>query len=129
MTTSLLAFNTAATIYLVVGSLHEEARLREAFGDKYDAYLSSGADPRDPRISPWRADLRGFPPACCIVGNADPIVDQTLRMHDALRTAGNSSTLHRYDDMPHAFLQFPDLPEVDQALAVACAFLRTHCGN
>lgn len=42
MTTSLLAFNTTATIYLVVGSLHEEARLREAFGDDYDAYLDSG---------------------------------------------------------------------------------------
>ena len=42
MTTSLLAFNLAATIYLVVGSLHEEARLREAYGDAYDAYLRSG---------------------------------------------------------------------------------------
>ena len=42
MTTNLLAFNTAATIYLVIGSLHEEMRLREAFGDDYDAYLNSG---------------------------------------------------------------------------------------
>lgn len=42
MTTSLLAFNTVATIYLVIGSVHEEARLREAFGDDYDAYLGSG---------------------------------------------------------------------------------------
>src|SRR6185312_952278 len=42
MTTNLLAFNTAATIYLVVGSLHEEARLWETFGDEYAAYLNSG---------------------------------------------------------------------------------------
>ena len=42
MTTSLLAFNTAATIYLVVGSIHEEARLREAFGEEYDSYQKSG---------------------------------------------------------------------------------------
>ncbi len=42
MTTNLLAFNVAATVYLVVGSLHEEARLREAFGDEYDAYRDSG---------------------------------------------------------------------------------------
>ena len=42
MTTSLLAFNTAATIYLVIGSLHEEARLKEAFGEQYDAYLNTG---------------------------------------------------------------------------------------
>ena len=41
MTTNLLAFNTVATIYLVVESLHEEASLREAFGDDYDAYLNS----------------------------------------------------------------------------------------
>ena len=42
MTTNLLAFITAATIYLVIGSLHEEARLREAFGKDYDAYTNSG---------------------------------------------------------------------------------------
>jgi signal transduction histidine kinase len=42
MTTSLLAFNTAATIYLVVGSIYEEARLREAFGEEYDTYQKSG---------------------------------------------------------------------------------------
>lgn len=42
MTTGLLAFNTAATIYLIVGSLHEEARLHEEYGDDYDAYLSNG---------------------------------------------------------------------------------------
>jgi hypothetical protein len=42
MTTNLLAFNAATTIYLVIGSLHEEARLRDAFGDAYDAYLRSG---------------------------------------------------------------------------------------
>jgi protein-S-isoprenylcysteine O-methyltransferase Ste14 len=42
MTTNLLAFNAVATIYFVVGSLHEEARLRDAYGEDYDAYLNSG---------------------------------------------------------------------------------------
>ncbi len=42
MTTNLLAFNLAATAYLVVGSLHEEARLREAYGPIYEAYRDSG---------------------------------------------------------------------------------------
>jgi protein-S-isoprenylcysteine O-methyltransferase Ste14 len=42
MTTNLLAFNIAATIYLAIGSIHEEARLREAFRDDYEAYLNSG---------------------------------------------------------------------------------------
>jgi hypothetical protein len=42
MTTNLLAFNAVATIYFVVGSLHEEARLRDAYSEDYDAYLNSG---------------------------------------------------------------------------------------
>lgn len=42
MTTNLLAFNAAATIYQVVGSLHEGARLRAEFGEDYAAYLNSG---------------------------------------------------------------------------------------
>jgi hypothetical protein len=42
LTTNLLAFNSAATVYLVIGSLHEEARLREAYGEEYKAYLGSG---------------------------------------------------------------------------------------
>ena len=41
MTTNLLAFNTAATVYLVIGSLHEASRLREVWGDKYIAYEQS----------------------------------------------------------------------------------------
>jgi protein-S-isoprenylcysteine O-methyltransferase Ste14 len=38
MTTSLLAFNLAATLYLYIGSLFEERRLLAAFGDEYAAY-------------------------------------------------------------------------------------------
>lgn len=38
MSTNLLAFNAAATVYLIVGSLHEEARLRETYGEQYAAY-------------------------------------------------------------------------------------------
>ena len=93
-----------------------------------NAYLTGDIDPADPRVSPWRANLGAFPPACCIVGTADPIIDQTLRFHDALRAAGRVSTLHQYVDMPHAFVQLPGLPEADQAVAVACDFLRTTCG-
>lgn len=42
MSTNLLVFNTAATIYMVLGSLHEETRLRQAYGDRYEAYIKSG---------------------------------------------------------------------------------------
>jgi protein-S-isoprenylcysteine O-methyltransferase Ste14 len=42
MTAKLLAFNIVATAYLILGSLHEEARLRSAYGQKYAAYEESG---------------------------------------------------------------------------------------
>ena len=60
--------NTAATVYLVIGSLHEEARLRESFDDDYDAYLSSGVPfyvpaPARSALEPTSAvaDLEGVP--------------------------------------------------------------------
>lgn len=42
MTTNLLAFNIVSTLYLIVGSLHEEARLREAYPGIYVTYQASG---------------------------------------------------------------------------------------
>lgn len=42
MTSTLLAFNVAATVYLIVGSWHEELRLKESDGAFYDAYRASG---------------------------------------------------------------------------------------
>ena len=42
MTVNLAAFNTAATLYLALGSRHEEARLAAAYGDEYETYRRSG---------------------------------------------------------------------------------------
>jgi hypothetical protein len=66
MTTNLLAFNVAATAYLVVGSFHEEARLRDAYGEAYTGYQESGVGfyvPRsDPRVAePMRVVLSSVP--------------------------------------------------------------------
>jgi protein-S-isoprenylcysteine O-methyltransferase Ste14 len=55
MTTRRLAFNVVGTAYLILGSLHEEARLRSAYGPAYERYLRSqvpffwpGLRPRTP---------------------------------------------------------------------------------
>ena len=37
-TTNLIAYNTVSTIYLLIGSLHEEVRLRAAYGEVYRQY-------------------------------------------------------------------------------------------
>ena len=42
LSTGRLAFNVVATLYLVLGSLHEESRLSHAYGRKYKIYVRSG---------------------------------------------------------------------------------------
>jgi hypothetical protein len=61
MTTNLLALTVTSTAYLVVGSLHEEARLRDAFGDNYNAYLKSGVPFYIPTLKPRRKRLVRVP--------------------------------------------------------------------
>jgi protein-S-isoprenylcysteine O-methyltransferase Ste14 len=49
MNTNLLAFYTGLTVYIVVGTLHEEYRLRREFGEAYKAYCR-----RTPMLIPFR---------------------------------------------------------------------------
>ena len=42
MTTTVLAFNLAATVYLVAGSVHEESRLLQRYGAGYKRYIEEG---------------------------------------------------------------------------------------
>jgi protein-S-isoprenylcysteine O-methyltransferase Ste14 len=51
MTLNLAAFNTAMTLYLVAGSYHEEARLREVYGEAYADYENSGVGFLVPRTN------------------------------------------------------------------------------
>jgi methanethiol S-methyltransferase len=58
ITTNLLAFNLMSTAYLVIGSLHEEIRLFNRYGQPYRVYQRSGVSfylpqlPRTPRACP-----------------------------------------------------------------------------
>jgi acetyl esterase/lipase len=90
------------------------------------AYLSGGASTDDPRVSPLKADLRDFPPACLICGTWDPLYGESLALADKLGALGRRVAFHRYEQMPHAFMQLP-VSEADQAVAAACAFLQDVC--
>lgn len=52
MTTRRLAFNVVGTAYMWLGSLHEEARLKAAYGVAYERYLQAQIPFFWPRLSP-----------------------------------------------------------------------------
>jgi protein-S-isoprenylcysteine O-methyltransferase Ste14 len=56
MTVKRAVFSAVATAYLVLGSWHEEVRLRRAYGEPYGAYRRSGVPFFVPR--PGRAASR-----------------------------------------------------------------------
>lgn len=89
-------------------------------------YLSSGADPDDPRASPIkRADLTGLPPALILTGELDPLRDEAELYGQRLREAGVTSRVTRYLGAGHGFVQhFAWLPEYHRAFAETREFLQ-----
>jgi acetyl esterase/lipase len=62
---------------------------------------------RDPEISPLWAELSGLPPALFIVGDRDPLLDDSLFMAARWAAAGNDAELLVYPECIHAFNAFP----------------------
>jgi acetyl esterase/lipase len=79
-------------------------------------YLA-GADPEHPYASPLYADLHGLPPVLIHVGDAEVILDDSVRFAAKARAAGVDVTLEVWDQMPHVWHAFAGLlPESDQAI-------------
>lgn len=65
------------------------------------------AERRQPPISPIYADLAGLPPALMVVGERDPLLDDTLCMAERWGKAADVE-LHQLPEAPHGFIVFPD---------------------
>jgi acetyl esterase len=78
----------------------------------WDLYAPDVAARDHPDASPLRAaDLSGLPPAIVVIAEYDPLRDEGLAYAERLHAAGVPVTVHRYDDMPHAFFTFVNLFE------------------
>jgi len=92
-----------------------------------DAYLPTGMDRNDPRVSPLYADLRSFPPILIQVGSAEALLDDATRFAAAAGAADVPVTLEIWPRMIHAWhLWNAHLEPGRRALVSAGAFIRRH---
>lgn len=70
-------------------------------------HYTGGVALDDPFLSPLLADLEGMPPALFTVGTEDPLIDDTLAMHERWLAAGSSAELAIYPGGAHGFDAFP----------------------
>lgn len=89
----------------------------------------AGRPADDPRLNPLGADLRGLPPIRIHVGDAEVLLDDSLRFEKKAAEAGLDCEVHVWEGMVHVF---PTNLAVLQASAAALqdvgAFLAQHLG-
>ncbi len=74
--------------------------------------------PRDPRVSPLFADLRGLPPLYVQVGRDECLLDDSTRLVTLAREAGVDLRLEVFDDVFHVWHFFAGIAsESDDAIA------------
>ncbi len=91
-------------------------------------FLGDG-DRRDPLAAPLHADLSRLPPLLIIVGTAETLLDDAIRLHEKAESSGVDSTLEIWEDMVHIWPWFaPFLPEGQQAMEQMGDFIKEQIG-
>lgn len=96
-----------------------------ALTDMANAYLGGSTSPRDPRVSPIHADLRGMPPILIEVGSRESLLDDALTLASRAAEADVRVQLEVRPQMFHGFHSRSGvLREAGDTLAAVGAFLR-----
>ena len=100
---------------------------KEYLNELANAYLPTGIDGKDPRVSPLYADLTSFPPLLIQVGSAETLLDDATRFASVAGAADVRVTLEIWPRMIHAWhLWNAHLEDGRRALANAGAFIRAN---
>ncbi len=90
-------------------------------------FLGESGDPQDPLASPLRADVSGLCPIMLQVGDAEVLLDDSVRMADRISKAGGSVRLEAWPEMVHVWHSAAGfVPEADQAVAQLAGFVHEH---
>jgi len=91
-------------------------------------YLN-GADAKSPLAAPLHADFTGLPPMLIHVGDAEVLLDDSIRIEQKMKAAGVDVTVEVWDDMIHVWHLFaPMLDKGQEAIEQLGAFVRSHTG-
>jgi acetyl esterase/lipase len=91
-------------------------------------YVGKG-DRRAPLASPLYADLSGLPPLYVLVGTAETLLDDSVRLGERARKAGVQVTLEAWDGMIHVWPAFAAiLDEGREAIDKIGEFVRRRTG-
>ncbi len=83
-----------------------------------------GANPTDPRASPYWGSPEGLSPCLFLAGSTEVMLDDSRRFAARAAQAGVDARLSVYPEAPHTFPLMGDLPEAAKARGEIAAFLR-----
>jgi acetyl esterase len=97
----------------------------------WNHYVRSPAGGVHPHAAPLRAPtLAGLPPALVVTAQYDPLRDEGEYYAEALRKAGVTVEMKRWNGVNHGFFFFPGLVDkATEAVDEACAWARRIAGN
>lgn len=81
-------------------------------------------DRETPLASPVFADLAGLPPILLLASDSEILLDDAVRLHNSVRSAGGDSTLSVYPDTCHAWTLFTEfLPQARRGVDEIARFV------
>jgi acetyl esterase len=87
----------------------------------WETYLERPEQQKDWRAAPILADLAGLPSAHLIVGNLDPLLDDSNRLAGRLKEAGVPCELQVYEGLNHGFIRYGRLIAAARRAVGDCA--------
>ncbi len=91
-------------------------------GVQWLAVYVGSADPKNPVLSPFFADLHGMPPTLFMTSTRDMLLSDTTILHRAFLRAGVDARLVVFEGLNHCFWYNADLPESREADQIMAHF-------